>query len=438
MIKVPQNKYKNKRCFIIASGPSVKEMDLSALKDEITICVNESYKALSFDPTYVCIGDRVLYPLIKDKLATMKSRIICSTGLNGEVGTDFKGDNLDAIVPLNKNKNVKEDGFIWNMKQVYKAWNVIPEIALPFVCWCGFSECYLIGCDCTNDGYFYTDSARGSKHQKVINEAMFAYSNISKMELPTKIYNATVGGRLECFPRVDYADAIKGVLNIKKQKVCNNILVIGYYTPDRNYRQLAERMKASVEKQGLECIIKERKSLASASNKKPMPWVLNCGQCPDFIQEMRASHPERPLLYLDADAVMEKRPTLFLDEIIDYDFAAPFLTNKYVKDELTSNTLFFNATEAASQLLFDWCVMQEKRNDQMLKGQFSPPYFEAWDQRTLQYVLNRMKGIIVKKLPYTYAKITVTPKGEELMTGVKAEDIVISQHQASRQNKVKV
>lgn len=431
MNKIPQNKHKGQRCFVIASGPSTKQMDLSVLKNEITICVNESYKVIDFEPTYSCIGDRNLYPLIKDKLASMNSRIIASSGLNGQVGKDYPGNNLDALIKLEKSQTVKDDGFIWDMQKVYKAWNVVPELVLPFVCWCGFDECFLIGCDCNNAGYAYQDSVREKGTQHFYSEAMICYDAISKMTLPTKIYNATVGGQLESFPRV----SLDEVITKTKTKTKSDLLAIGYYTRDRNYKELAERMKASVEKQGIECIIKERKSLATEGLIKPMPWVLNCSQCGSFIQEMREEYPNRPLLYLDADAIMQRRPRLFLDEVIDYDFAAVFLSNVHIKDELQSSTLFFNNTEKASKLLDDWVSLQKKRNSEMLAGQYSPPYFDAWDQRVLQKVL---KDVKVKKLPYEYAKIALTPKGEELMKGVDPNKIVISQHQASRQNKVHV
>ena len=47
------------RCFIIASGPSIEEQDLSWLKDEVTIGVNTSYqitRKFGFDPTYRTTG----------------------------------------------------------------------------------------------------------------------------------------------------------------------------------------------------------------------------------------------------------------------------------------------------------------------------------------------------------------------------------------------
>jgi len=453
MIKTPQNKHRGQRAFIIGSGPSIKGMDLRPLKDEITICVNESYKALDFDPTYSCIGDRVLYPMIKDRLAKMASKIVCSTGLNGLVGADYPGENLDAVVPLNKQKNAYDDGFIWDMQQVYKAWNVVPEIVLPFVCWCGFDDVYLIGCDCTNNGYFYTDSIREDGTQQVFDNAMNCYDSISKMTLPTRIHNATVGGKLEAFPRVEYGSIVPmaGPTKIVAQPVegpkmeapaevpavKGSLKVVGYYTPDRNYQQLAEKMKASVEKQGVDCYIQERPSQADDNFPKPMPWVLNCAQCGFFIHDMMRKFPYNKLLYLDADAVMERPPVLLTGDT-NFDFAVSFLTNKHVKDELTSNTIFFNNTPKAGELVEMWCTLQEVRNMEMMAGKYCDPFLQAWDQQVLAECLRKIKGLRLEKLPYTYAKITKTPKGEELMAGVDPNEIVISQYQASRQNKREV
>jgi hypothetical protein len=218
----------------------------------------------------------------------------------------------------------------------------------------------------------------------------------------------------------------------------SNPLVVGYYTPDRNYKELATNMKASVERFGLECVIRERPSLAKPHHPKPMPWVLNCSQCGHFIKEMMDEFVGRDLLYLDADATMEKRPSLFLDEPTNYDFAAPFLTNKYVQKELQSNTLFFANTVAAKTLLHNWCFEQDRQNKLMITGKMPHPFFKAWDQRVLQDVLSTVADLRVKELPYTYGKLDKTPKGEELMLGIRLDDIVIAQHQASRQNKVYV
>jgi hypothetical protein len=209
VIKIPRDSHKGDRCFLVASGPSIKEMELDWLRDEITICVNESYKAFGFDPTYVCTADKNLWRSIKGQYAEMLSKVICSTSTRGNVGEDYSGSNLFARVPLDVDREIWRDGFTYDLEQsVPKGYNVVAEIALPFVCWCGFSECYLIGCDCTGNGYFYDKSIRNQKiksFQRFVPLMMRSYETIAATEgLPTKIINATVGGNLDCFPRCSW------------------------------------------------------------------------------------------------------------------------------------------------------------------------------------------------------------------------------------------
>lgn len=217
-----------------------------------------------------------------------------------------------------------------------------------------------------------------------------------------------------------------------------DLVVVGYYTPDRNYKELAENMQKSVQKQGLECCIFERPSAHTSTQApppKPMPWVLNCAICSFFVFDMIKKYPNKHLLYLDADATMERYPSLFFDKEVKYDFAAPFLTNNYVTNELQSNTLFFRNTQPAKRLVMEWMNLQVRRNQNMLENKYLPPYREAWDQKVLQDALERVPDIKWAKLPWTYGKLDMTQRGEELMPGVKPEDVVIAQHQASRQNK---
>lgn len=440
MIKIPRNKHRGQRCFVIASGPSVRRMDLSVLKDEITICVNESYKALDFDPTYICIGDYKLWPYVKEAYAKKQhTSIICGSGTKGSCGSDYEGDNLDVLIPLGK-ETIMDSGFNWNLEEpLRKGFNVITEIVLPFVCWAGFDDCFLVGCDCNENGYAFDDPVRGVEEQKIDERVFKTYDVITKTrKLPTRIWNATLGGRLKSFVRRNFKELFEGGLNP------DDFLVVGYYTPDRNYQELAERMRDSVLMQGLQCEIVQMESRAAAllrnidEIQKPMPWVLNCSICSSFILEMMRKYPTKNLLYLDADAVMVRYPSLFFDKPVDYDFAAPFLNNQFVEDELQSNTLFFKASSGAKKLARAWRREQDKRNMNLINGRYQAPFVEAWDQKVLRAALDKLENISWIRLPWEYGKITLTPKGQELMEGVLPEDVVIWQHQASRQNKRKV
>src|SRR3972149_208804 len=53
--------HKNKRCFIIGNGSSLKKQNLSPLKNEITFVMNAFWKhpiiSESWQPTYYCFAD---------------------------------------------------------------------------------------------------------------------------------------------------------------------------------------------------------------------------------------------------------------------------------------------------------------------------------------------------------------------------------------------
>src|ERR1043165_2706228 len=62
--------HNGKRAFIIGNGPSLKQMDLSKLRNEITFCMNRFYLAfpeLGFSATYLCItNDLVVEQFVDD------------------------------------------------------------------------------------------------------------------------------------------------------------------------------------------------------------------------------------------------------------------------------------------------------------------------------------------------------------------------------------
>ena len=193
---------KGKRCFIIASGPSLDKEDLFPLKKEVTIGVNESFKALPFEPTYLCIGDRFLWPQIKDIYAIMtNSKVFCGGGMDGSVGTAYAGSNLIGIIPLNRRESIIDHGINFDLESgpLRIGYGVVPEVAIPFACYCGFSEIYLLGCDASQNGYAYSNPARGEGTQKVLDKSVFSFEAIARQKLPAKIINLSQGSLLSCF-----------------------------------------------------------------------------------------------------------------------------------------------------------------------------------------------------------------------------------------------
>jgi len=218
-------------------------------------------------------------------------------------------------------------------------------------------------------------------------------------------------------------------------------LFIGYHTPHPEYRELATGMRASVEQFDLECEIVELPNHVVPEMHSMATWVSNCAMCGPFVQWMQTLHPDRDLVYLDVDAILRKRPSLYLDEPRDYDFAVTFLNNQWSTNELQSNSMFFKAINDSSEsrlLVNRWCYEQAIRLTNMRAGLYTHPFRRAWDQVVLQDVLVNMPHLRIKTLPPSYSKIMPTSAGVEIMPDVATADAVVTQSQASRIMKEKV
>ena len=183
---------------------------------------------------------------------------------------------------------------------------MVPEVAIPFACYCGFSELYLLGCDCSQNGYAFADPIRGVETQRVLEKSLPSYEKNFKAKTPHKNCQHLSRLPLGLLPENNSHGGIEMQLTDKRAW-----LFVGYYTPDKNYFSLAKRMQESVQKQGFECQIFERPS-ALCLRRPPMPWVLNCAQCAEFCLEQFEANPERSIFYLDADAEMLREPELLL------------------------------------------------------------------------------------------------------------------------------
>jgi len=215
---IEKNVYKDKRCFIIGTGPSVGMMDLSHLRSELTIGVNQAYYCTlpkwCFIPRYFCCSDIYAYRECMDAYANM------------DVWTVFIYDYLKDIVSEHP-KDICHDvprlgGAIWEgapfIPDLDLGTNlgktVIIDLAIPVAMYMGCNPIYLIGVDCEPTGHAYPPDKhaqpykRGEhspcdfKSQKKSYEVVRNYADLNDI----KVYNATVGGQLEAFERVNYAD----------------------------------------------------------------------------------------------------------------------------------------------------------------------------------------------------------------------------------------
>lgn len=213
------NKYKGKRCFIVANGPSLNKIDFDLLKNEFTIGMNRIYlmkEQNDFMPSFLaCIDkERLIEPFYKE-LDVLNT--ICffpftlRSFFNKKENQYFIGSRFspkfqtDTSLPMGNGKTV-----------TYTA------IQLAYCM--GFSEVYIVG----KDHSFNTKGkagvgieVKGSDENHFIKNYFlpgqkwdlpdfeteeFAYrlSRTAFEKAGRTIKNATVGGKLEIFERIDF------------------------------------------------------------------------------------------------------------------------------------------------------------------------------------------------------------------------------------------
>jgi len=221
-----KNKHFQQRAFVIGNGPSLKKTNLKLLKNEITIASNKIYLKKDFHPTYYTVEDQLLamqfYKQINKVTSTTKlfPQDLKRLGIKSDKNTIF-------FRLLHQYPNYPQ--FQPNaLKSLYSG-GTITYTNLQLALYMGIKEVYLIGVDFD---YGSLDKASGdylinsrenpyfhpqyrehnerwnlphlSRMKKSFKTAKMFYKNNKGI-----IYNATIGGKLEVFPRVKYQSLFK-------------------------------------------------------------------------------------------------------------------------------------------------------------------------------------------------------------------------------------
>lgn len=165
------------------------------------------------------------------------------------------------------------------------------------------------------------------------------------------------------------------------------ILICSFFSPD--YAEHAERLRASCQRFGYRHWIQIVPGLGS--------WLRNCNMKAGFIREVLLACDE-PVLWLDADAVIEQRIEAaleFEEHVLEHDFAVfRDEARKSPKHHFRSGTLWFNTTYAAMGLVSSWNTRCIARPD-------------TWDQESLYITWQeeQERGLKTHWLPESYCKI---------------------------------
>ena len=161
-----KNIHKNKRCFIFGNGPSLKNLDFSIFGNEYTITVNQLPKNHNFyklKTNYHVWADENFFKLDDSKpedmeiIQTMKA-VNCKDNKPVVFYKDT-ARNMVRKYSLDEELDIKyyAQGCweIWDTKNYFEFDEPVPGFGtVVHYCIClavymGFSEIYLLGCDCT-------------------------------------------------------------------------------------------------------------------------------------------------------------------------------------------------------------------------------------------------------------------------------------------------
>ncbi len=228
-IKKLRNIHLHKRCFIIGNGPSLRSEDLDELKNEITFAFNRIYYMFNqtdWRPTYYCSEDDKTIFKSKNEINELQlANKFFPINFPRDYNVHFNNANYFIFKMGNKSSEPNFSNDI--VKGIYWG-NTVAYTAIQMAVYMGIKEIYLLGVDhsfskVVNDqgevivdktlrDYFSEEYNKDKDDLYIPNvdvstrafEAARKYADQNNI----KIYNATRGGKLDVFERVDFSKII--------------------------------------------------------------------------------------------------------------------------------------------------------------------------------------------------------------------------------------
>ena len=229
-----KNTHKGERCFLIGNGPSLTGEDLNLLQNEYTFGTNMVYKIFDktdWRPSFHCVSDTIYASKLGLELSEMVKSPLFTTE---RTYRRMRKKPIDTTyVHTIQTERYKVRG---NIQAYCMIKATVLSLAAEMAFHMGFKEIYLLGVDCTNPhdkgGHFTdnyttkevaeTDINRIKTRMKaetlttkqigehIIDRSMEVYALLNQYASKhgIQIYNATRGGNLEIFPRVQLEDVL--------------------------------------------------------------------------------------------------------------------------------------------------------------------------------------------------------------------------------------
>lgn len=231
--------YEGKRCFVIGNGPSLKIEDLEKLDTEYSFACNSIYALYNktkWRPSFYCAIDSIFCrEMMSDKNDMMRLTDGCQMAFTSVLGEGIQHRDDSDFANVYYMKNLSENPIKFSTEcseQVYYG-GTVAYTMLQLAVYMGFKEIYLIGIDFSFSVEHHMDGTitrnnivnhmpEVEREEERFQQAMYerlGEKYCAKVDLQLagyqtakeyadthgiKIFNATRGGKLEVFERVNF------------------------------------------------------------------------------------------------------------------------------------------------------------------------------------------------------------------------------------------
>jgi len=222
-IKQFQNKHANEDCFIIGNGPSLNKMDLSPLANYHTFGLNKIYlifERFDLNLSYlVSVNEHVI-----EQSAKTFEEMYCPTFLSMTAS-----DGVVADKPhIHRLHTLNTWSFYEDITQPICEGMTVTYVAMQIAYFMGFRRVFIIGVDHSfkqtgnshetqvyegeDENHFHPDYFKGQKWDLADvygSEVSYHLANYHYKKDNRQILDATVGGKLDVFPKINFEKALQ-------------------------------------------------------------------------------------------------------------------------------------------------------------------------------------------------------------------------------------
>jgi len=232
-----KNRFSGQRCFIIGNGPSLRNTDMRFLKDEYTIGTNRiylNYENMGFESTFYCAVNPNVLEQFAEEIDCVKSIKFVRSESRKHLKNTWNTFFMDSIPTIGFNENF--ESLSW-----HEGWTVT-FCAMQLAFYLGFDTVILIGID-----HFFKEAGEPNKlvtakgddpnhfHPSYFGkDVKWQYPDLKRSEQSyriakevfekhgRRILDATVGGKLQVFPKVDYLSLFDKQKQVSRTRTLSN------------------------------------------------------------------------------------------------------------------------------------------------------------------------------------------------------------------------